>query len=223
MSTRSSDVGKGTLYGVSLSPFVRKVRVVLAMKGVEYELVAVMPGAIDPAFRAKSPLSKVPVWEEGGFALPDSSVICAYLEKTRPNPPLYPDDPEAYGQALFWEEYADTRLVDAAGPPFFQRVVHAKVFKQPVDEDIVRRHVEEVLPPVYDQLESLFVESGIANARSMTIADVSIWSPLVNLDHAGLGLDADRWPRLAAFASEMNEQPILAELLSEERASLATL
>ena len=40
----------GTLHGVSLSPFVRKVRAVLALKSIDYELVAVMPGAMDPEF-----------------------------------------------------------------------------------------------------------------------------------------------------------------------------
>jgi glutathione S-transferase len=214
---------QGTLYGVSLSPFVRKVRVVLAIKSIDYELVAVMPGAISPEFRKKSPLAKVPVWEEGEYSLPDSSVICAYLERTRPEPSIYPTDAKRLGRALFWEEYADTLMVDSGGPPFFQRVVNAKVFKQPVDEEIVRRHVEEVLPPVYDQLEELFVGSGFARASDMTIAEISVWSPLLNLAHAGLDLDADRWPKLAGFMIEMNAHPILAPLIEEERASLTAL
>ena len=45
----------GRLYGVSLSPFVRKVRAVLAIKEIDYELVAVMPGAMSPEFLAKVP------------------------------------------------------------------------------------------------------------------------------------------------------------------------
>ena len=65
----------GKLHGVSLSPFVRKVRAVLALKSIDYELVTVLPGAMDAAFLAKSPLSKIPVWEEDGFTLPDSTVI----------------------------------------------------------------------------------------------------------------------------------------------------
>jgi glutathione S-transferase len=214
---------KGTLYGVSLSPFVRKVRAVLGIKSIEYELVAVMPGAIDPEFQARSPLSKIPVWEEGDYALPDSSVICAYLEKTRPDPAIYPSEPRAYGRTLFWEEYADTRLVDSASPVFFQRVVNSKFFKQPVDEEIVRRQIEEVLPPVQDQLETLFVGSGIASVSALTVAEIAVWSVFVNLAHAGLEIDRDRWPKLGDFVSEMNAHPILAPLIEEERASLAAL
>ncbi len=111
--TELSDTLHGTLYGVSLSPFVRKVRAAFALKSIDYELVAVMPGAMDPEFRAISPLSKIPVWQEGEFILPDSSAICAYIERKVPTPPLYPAESRAYGQALFWEEYADTRLVES--------------------------------------------------------------------------------------------------------------
>jgi len=214
---------KGTLYGVSLSPFVRKVRAVLAIKSIDYQLVAVMPGAIDPDFKAKSPLSKIPVWEEGDYALPDSSVICAYLERTHPDPPIYPTEARAYGRSLFWEEYSDTRLVDSVAPVFFQRIINAKIFKQPVDEEIVRRHAEEVLPPVYDQLESLFVASGIASASESTVADIAVWSVFVSLGHAGLELDRPRWPKLTDFISEMNAHPMLAALIEEERASLQSL
>jgi len=213
----------GTLHGVSLSPFVRKVRAALALKSIDYELVAVMPGAMDAEFRAISPLSKIPVWQEGDFTIPDSSVICAYIERKVPNPPLYPADSRAYARALFWEEYADTRLVESMVPPFFQRIVQAKVFRQPVDEEIVRRHVEEVIPPVQDQLEKLFVESGIANPAAITVADLAVWSCFVNLGHAGIPLDADRWPKLFAFLAAMDEHPVLAPLIAEERASLASL
>ncbi len=86
----------GTLHGVIFAPFVRKVRAVLAAKGIRYQQVSVMPGAMDPAFLAKSPLSKVPVWEEPGFVLPDSSAICAYLERLVPTPSLYPAEPRAF-------------------------------------------------------------------------------------------------------------------------------
>jgi glutathione S-transferase len=214
---------KGTLYGASLSPFVRKVRAALSLKSIDYELVGVMPGAMDPEFLAKSPLSKIPVWEEGEFVLPDSSAICAYLDRRVPAPPLYPAEAPAFGHALFWDEYGDTRLVEAGGPPFFQRVVHAKVFKKPVDEEIVRRHVEEVLPPVYDQLERLFVDVGLANAQAITIAELGVWSPFVNLEHAGIEVDADQWPGLSDFVQAMNAHPALAPLVEEERAVMASL
>ena len=218
---------RGTLHGVSLSPFVRKVRAVLAIKSIGYELVNVMPGAMDSEFLAMSPLSKIPVWEEDGWTLPDSSAICAYLERIEPDPPLYPSDPKEFATALFWEEYADTRIVDSGNPVFFQRVVREKFFKQPADEDIVRRHLDEVLPPVFDQIEELFLGKvvGIVDAlenQEITIATLSVWAPFVNLDHAGLELDAKAWPRLAAFLEVMGRHAVLRALVEEERAAMPT-
>jgi len=213
---------RGTLYGVSLSPFVRKVRAVLALKSVPYELVNVMPGAMDPEFLAKSPLSKIPVWEEQGWTLPDSSAICAYLERIAPEPAIYPANDRLYATALFWEEYADTRLIEATTPVFFQRIVRAKVFKQPVEEEIVRRTLEEVLPPALDQIEALFIGRDGMDGSRVDIATLSVWSPFVNLLHTDWEIDAARWPGVAAFLTAMNGQPPLHELIAEERASLAS-
>jgi len=218
----SEGIQGGLLHGASLSPFVRKVRAVLAIKQIDYELVNVMPGAMDPDFLAKSPLSKIPVWEEDGWTLPDSSVICAYLERRVPSPAVYPSDARAFATSLFWEEYADTRLVESGGPIFFQRVVRARVFKEQADEDIVRRHLEEVLPPVFDQLEALFLGRDRANPAELTVGNLSVWSPFVNLEHAGVELDASSWPGLAAFVQTLGAHPKLKELVEEERAALAT-
>ncbi|HEB89087.1 MAG TPA: glutathione S-transferase family protein [Deltaproteobacteria bacterium] len=216
---------RGILHGVSLSPYVRKVRAVLAIKGIAYDLVNVMPGAMDPEFLAKSPLSKIPVWEEeDGWTLPDSSVICAYLERVEPRPAFYPSEPRAFADALFWEEYADTRLVESVEPVFFQRIVRGRFFRQSPDEAIIRRQTEEILPPVFDQIETLFIEAfGITRDAPVTIATLSIWAPFVNLEHAGFDLDAKTWPGIAAFLDGMNDRRILREIVEAERAAMAAL
>ena len=211
----------GLLHGVSLSPFVRKVRVVLDMKGIEYSLVNVMPGAMEPEFLAKSPLSKIPVWEEDGWTLPVSSAICAYLERCVPTPTFYPEEPRAFATSLFWEEYADTRLVESGTPIFFQRVVRQRVFKEAPDDELVRRYEEELLPPVLDQLEALFIERDRADASELTIGNIAVWSPFVNLEHSGFELDAGRWPGLSTFLQTLGEHRALRDLVDEERAALA--
>jgi glutathione S-transferase len=69
-----------TLYGVSASPFVRKVMVVLALKDLPYEHIKSMPFSDDPELKKISPLEKVPVLRDGDLTLADSKVICRYLE-----------------------------------------------------------------------------------------------------------------------------------------------
>ena len=71
------------LYGASASPFVRKVRVVLAEKGLAYEREDLIPINVSPEFRKISPLGKIPALRDGERTLADSSVICAYLERVQ--------------------------------------------------------------------------------------------------------------------------------------------
>jgi glutathione S-transferase len=66
-----------TVVGVAPSPFVRKVRVFLAEKGIPYEMQIQAPFGQPPEFMKISPLGKVPVLRDGDFTLPDSSAIDA--------------------------------------------------------------------------------------------------------------------------------------------------
>ena len=118
-----------TVYGINLSPFVRKVRVALAEKGVPYDLDPVIPVNVSAEFRKLSPLGKVPAYRDGDRTLADSSVICAYLERIHANPPLYPADPYDYARALWFEEYADGGLTPIVGPKiFFQKIIGPAFF-----------------------------------------------------------------------------------------------
>ena len=211
------------LHGVSPSPFVRKVRVVLAEKGIDYELEAVMPGNASEAFRKLSPLGKVPVYQDGEFSLPDSSVICAFLERTHPEPPLYPSDHRDYGRALWFEEYADTKLVEVIAPIFSQRVLQTIIFKQTCDESIVERQLQTVIPPVFDYLEGEVPSDGWLVGESFGIADLSLGAMFVSLRHAEESVDTVRWPRLHAYVGRAHARPSLARLITEEEASLAAL
>lgn len=211
------------LHGVSLSPFVRKVRIALIEKGIDYELESVMPGSSDPGFRKISPLGKVPVYQEGDFTLPDSSVICAYLERQQPKPALFPADTRDYARALWFEEYADTKLLDVFIPVFSQRVVQTIVFKQPSDEALVSRALAESIPMAFDYLESVVPEDGWLVGDAFGIADLAVGAMFVGFRHGREAVDPGRWPKLAAYIARVDARPSVAELIAEEEASLAAL
>jgi glutathione S-transferase len=211
-----------TILGAGLSPFVRKVRVVMAEKGLPYELNPVTPFAPPPNWKTLSPLGKIPVYQDGDFSVADSSVICAYLERKHPNPPMYPKNDEDFARALFLEEYADTKLVEVCAPLFFQRIVRAKLLKQTPDEEAVKV-AEAAQPAVFDWLESKAPDGeGIVGGR-FTVADVALASPFVNFQHAGGVLDAKRWPKLAAYVARVHGRPSFKPLIEEERKLLAGL
>ena len=79
-----------TLYHAPLSPFCRKVRLSLAEKRVEVELVEERYWEQSPDFMRRNPGGKVPVLKVDGQTMSESAAICEYLEEAYPAPPLLP-------------------------------------------------------------------------------------------------------------------------------------
>jgi glutathione S-transferase len=207
-----------TVHGASLSPFVRKVRVALKEKGIAYDLDPVVPFNMTPEFKKISPLGKIPVYTpKPGVHIPDSSVIIAYLERTKPAPALYPENPEDMARALFLEEYADAGVVAAAGPVFFQRVIAPRFMGQTTDEAIVKDSLENKLPPLLDWLDKAINGNEYFVGNKFSVADIALTSPFINLMYGGERISAQKHPNLARYLERMFARPSVSELLQEEK------
>ena len=202
------------LIGVPLSPFVRKVAVVLAAKGVEYDNEVVFPGMQPPDFTDISPLNKIPVLVDGDLTVPDSSVICEYLNEKFPEPPMLPGDPSTRARARFLEEYADTKLIEVLSIPFLENFIGPRIRKTEPDHERVRRAEEELIPPVLDYVESRLPETGFLFDHFCTV-DVSLMTHAVNAEVGNYTVDAARWPKYAAYmaATLAREAEIMATAL----------
>jgi glutathione S-transferase len=212
------------LHGALLSPFVRKVRVVLAEKQVPYDLVPANPFEKSPAFLKLSPLGRIPALEdESGRSLADSSVIAEYLEERFPEPPLFPRDAYERARTRWFDEYADGGMGPSlTGKLFFQRVINAKLMKNAPDERIVASGLAEV-PTYFTYLEGELADREYLVAGRFTLADVSVMSQLVNLGHAGVGVDAAVYPALARWYARITERPTVAPLIAQDRGFLAKI
>jgi glutathione S-transferase len=78
------------LYHFALSPFCRKVRLVLAEKKIDVELVDEKYWEPSTEFLQRNPAGKVPILKIDGLTLTESGAICEYIEETHPDPPLMP-------------------------------------------------------------------------------------------------------------------------------------
>jgi glutathione S-transferase len=77
------------LFHLPLSPFSRKVRLVLAEKRLPFELVVEKVWERRPDYLEMNPAGTVPTLvEENGLIIPDSAVICEYLDEAYPDLPL---------------------------------------------------------------------------------------------------------------------------------------
>jgi glutathione S-transferase len=178
---------------------MRKVRVALAEKGVDYELVPQLPFGPREEFRKKSPLGKIPCYEDA-----------------HPQPPLYPADPKQLGRALFYEEYADTRLMETVAPLFIQRFVNPRFFQKDPDEEVCRQKLEET-GPVFGYLEGEVKGREYLAGGRFSVADIAVASMFVNFDYAGEQVDASRWPALAGYVGRIHARPSFKALIEEER------
>ena len=102
------------LIGSTTSPYVRKVRIVLAEKKLDYQFVQDNVWGEDTTVTASNPLGKVPcLLMEGGEAVFDSRVIVEYLDTLSPVGKLIPPSGRERAEIKTWEALADGML-DAA-------------------------------------------------------------------------------------------------------------
>ena len=102
------------LIGSATSPYVRKVRIVMAEKKLDYQLVMEDVWALETTIMASNPLGKVPcLVMEGGEAVFDSRVIVEYLDTLSPVGKLIPVQGRERAEVKTWEALADG-LLDAA-------------------------------------------------------------------------------------------------------------
>ena len=117
------------LYHQTLSPFCRKIRLVLAEKKIEVELVAEKPWERRIDFLRMNPACQVPVLKIDDLVLCDSGAIFEYLEETFPEPSLLPETPEGRAEARRLAAWFDDK---------FHREVTANLLYERVNKKLAR-------------------------------------------------------------------------------------
>lgn len=138
------------------SPFVRKVRLAVAMKGLEAKVAFIDPdkdGARNEALRAANPLNKLPAARlEDGTLIYDSHVICEHIDTLSPKPVLFPPAGPARLRTLTLAALADG-IMDASILVVYEGRFRPKekwhqewVDKQQVKIDEALAHLESNIP-----------------------------------------------------------------------------
>ena len=207
------------VYGSSLSPFVRKVLVICAEKGLAVDNQVFGPGVPPtPEFTEASPFGKIPALRDGDYTLADSSAIAHYLDAKRPEPRLIPDEPQARGKVVWYDELADTIVFATAVKTFFNRVV-GPLIGAPHDVEVAERAETRELPAILDHLESVAPgEHGWLVGGAFSLADISIAAPFVNLALAGRPVCEAAHPRLCAYLRRVHERPSFQPVIASNRA-----
>lgn len=205
------------IYGVPISVHTRKVIVAAIEKKLTFENDPVIPFNPPAGWDKLSPTGKIPVVSIDDFELADSSVICAYLEQTHPEPALYPREAKERAGALWLEEYCDgTVFRDVVHGLFFQNVIRPKILQQPTDRAAIDAILTQAMPKVFGYLESQANDGWLVGNR-FGIADIALASNLVNYHYLGYRIDAARHPRLERMFTRLCRHPSIATALRAEQ------
>ena len=166
-------MGKITLHGVSVSPFVRKVKLVLIEKGVDHDHIPAPPSQ-EAEFLKISPLGKIPVLlDEEGRAINDSSVIVSYLEDRFPEKSVLSQDPYQRAKARWFEEYADgTISPNLVFGLFGKKIVMPLFFGTPTNEETVQAALDSA-PKLLGYLETEIAGKDYFVENTYGLADIS--------------------------------------------------
>ncbi len=211
------------VFGSTLSPYVRKVMVFGAEKGLELELKPAGLGQGGPEFEAASPFRKMPGFKDGDFLISDSTAIVTYLEAKHPDPALIPAEPRARARTIWFDELADTLMMAAGGAIFGNRFVRPRVLKQACDHAAADLAEREALPPIFDYLEGVIPVSGFLVEDRLTLADIAVASPVATLGTIGVHVDPSRWPRTAAYVDALHARPSFAAIIARDQAIVTAM
>jgi glutathione S-transferase len=180
------------LYDAPRCPYCARVRIFLAEKGVEFEVVDVDLSDRPAWIYDKNPTGRVPVIEEDeGRPLPESAVIMEFLEERYPDPPLLPSDP-ADRAAVRLLVFRDDDLTD----PYYA----------------LRRGEDgaaEQFDAVLRRFEAMLAEKPYLGGAEYGLADIAL-VPWFLRARDMLGVELDAFPALVDWLARLEQRPAIA-------------
>lgn len=206
------------LYDNGFSPFARKVRMVLDLKGLDYDTVDGLDKANLAALEAVNGRVEVPTLVDGDLTVVNSADIVAYLEHAHPEPPLYPADPAARARARAWE-----RCADSAIDPILVDISYWHWTERPDRRpEGLKAAAQRDLGRLYEALErDLDGQDFVCGALS--IADLALFPHMTAARGLGVAFLPEHQPRLAAWLKRLRALEVCRADLDRTRAYVADI
>ncbi|MCB1623878.1 MAG: glutathione S-transferase family protein [Pseudomonadales bacterium] len=199
------------LYGSVASPYVARVLLVAKAKGLDLPLAETPGGGIKSAeYLAINPLGKMPAFtDDQGRHLPESVVICEYLDETAQGPSLMPTDPYDRARVRLLCRLVELYTMKELGPFFRNR-------------DPAKRNQAEVATAREAYLSSLkniehYLGGGsYACGDSLTLADCVMYPSFLTsgavLAAFGMTTQFDGLPKLTRWWQAMSTHAVAGPL-----------
>ncbi|MET0179105.1 MAG: glutathione S-transferase family protein [Novosphingobium sp.] len=204
------------LHQFPLCPFSRKVRLLLAEKGVTYELVRENPWERREEFQNLNPAVRTPVLRhaERELVLVDSRAICEYFEETVDKAPMINGTAANRAEirrlvALLDENF----FADVTGPLLQERMKKRIILRQPPDSRVLREAMKLADEHLY-YLDYLIDNRPWLAGATMSLADLAAAAQLSVADYLG-GLDWSEHEQTRGWYSVFKSRPSFRPLLAE--------
>ena len=204
-----------TLYHLSLSPFSRKVRIVLAEKHLDFTMQVEQVWDRRSEFLALNPAGQVPVLvEPDNTVLSDSAAICEYLEEKLPDPNLLGIKPH---------ERAETRRLVAWFDIKFDRevtdlLVNEKVMKRFLGlgepDSRVIRAAQQNIHTHLEYITFLTDRRHWLAGEALTLADIAAASHLSAIDYLG-DVPWENYKAASRWYARIKSRPSFRPILSD--------
>ena len=171
------------LYHVPLSPFCRKVRLSLAEKRLEVELVEERYWERDPEFIRRNPAGKVPVLKIDDLTLSESTATCEYIEERYPDPPLLPKDPSARHEVRRLVAWFDDKFHDEVTSKLLYERVNKKITKEGYPDSTNVKAGAKAIKFHLEYIGWLLDERRWLAGSEMSLADFAAAAHLSSLDY----------------------------------------
>ena len=203
------------LYHVPLSPFCRKVRLVLAEKRIEVELVEERYWERDTEFLRRNPAGKVPVLRMNGQVMSESQAIAEYLDETVPEPPLMPRDPAARYEVRRLCAWFDDKFHHEVTRNLLYERVNKKITKEGFPESRNVKAGARAIKYHLDYMHWLLERRRWLAGDAMTLADFAAAAHLSALDYIS-DVDWTRSETVKDWYAKIKSRPAFRAILADQ-------
>jgi glutathione S-transferase len=202
------------LYHVPLSPFCRKVRLTLAEKRIEVELVEERYWEQSPEFLRRNPAGKVPVLKVDGRLMGESQAICEWLEEAYPSPALMPRDVDARYEVRRLCNWFDDKFHDEVTSKLLYERVNRKMQGTGYPDSRNVKFGATRIKYHLDYMAWLLEQRRWLAGDSMTLADFAAAAHLSCLDYIS-DVDWDRHASVKDWYAKIKSRPSFRPLLAD--------
>ncbi|NDD42732.1 MAG: glutathione S-transferase family protein, partial [Rhodobacteraceae bacterium] len=196
-------------------PFCRKVRLVLAEKKMDVELIEERYWEQSTEFLRRNPAGKVPILRHQGALLTESTPICEYIEELNPEPSLIPNDAEARYEMRRLVSWFDDKFHHEVTSNLLYERVNKKVSGQGFPDSKNIKEGARKIKYHLDYMAWLLEHRRWLAGDTMTLADFAAAAHLSSLDYIS-DVDWNRSSVVKDWYAKIKSRPAFRNILSDQ-------